>query len=58
MASSKTANYNNTFQGDSILFHGSKIPKEVKKMVTHVAKIRAETFTKLLQRKKPYQKLI
>ena len=38
-----------TFQGDSILFHGSKVPSEVRKMFPLLGNLKLEKFTKLLQ---------
>lgn len=40
------------FQGDSVLFHGSKVPKEVRKMVTYLGNLKLEKFKKLLGGKK------
>ena len=44
-----TLNSNPAFQGDSILFHGSKIPKEVRKMVPYIGNMKLEKFKKLLE---------
>ena len=44
-----TLSSNPAFQGDSILFHGSKIPTEVRKMVPHLGNLKLEKFKKLLE---------
>ena len=44
-----TLRSNPAFQGDSILFHGSKIPAEVRKMVPYLASVKVEKFRKLLE---------
>ncbi|XP_028397701.1 COMM domain-containing protein 5-like [Dendronephthya gigantea] len=44
-----TLRSNPAFQGDSILFHGSKIPTEVRKMVPYLTSLKVEKFKKLLE---------
>ena len=44
-----TLSSNPAFQEDSILFHGSKIPPEVRKMVPHLGSLKLETFKTLLK---------
>jgi hypothetical protein len=44
-----TLRSNPAFQGDSILFHGSKLPTEVRKMVPYLGNLKLEKFKKLLE---------
>ncbi|CAB3989114.1 Hypothetical predicted protein [Paramuricea clavata] len=44
-----TLSSNPAFQGDSILFHGSKIPTEVRRMVSYLGNLKLEKFKKLLE---------
>ncbi|XP_028418438.1 COMM domain-containing protein 5-like [Dendronephthya gigantea] len=44
-----TLSSNPAFQGDSILFHGYKIPTEVRKMVPYLTSLKVEKFKKLLE---------
>ena len=44
-----TLSSNPAFHGDSILFHGSKIPTEVRKMVPQLGNLKLEKFKKLLE---------
>ena len=44
-----TLSTNPAFQGDSILFHGSKIPAEVRKMAPFLANLNLVKFKKLLE---------
>ncbi len=46
-----TLSSNPAFHGDSILFHGSKIPTEVRKMVPQLGNLKLEKFKKLLEGK-------